>query len=54
MYVQKLIRFADLKRNGIVQNWPTLKAWIDREASRRAEGLEQIHERGRKLKSAIG
>ena len=26
-----LIRFADLKKRGIVQNWPTLRLWIERE-----------------------
>jgi predicted DNA-binding transcriptional regulator AlpA len=26
-----LLRFADLKRRGIVRNWPTLRAWIERE-----------------------
>ena len=26
-----LLRFADLKRRGIVRNWPTLKRWIEKE-----------------------
>jgi predicted DNA-binding transcriptional regulator AlpA len=26
-----LLRFSDLKRRGIVRNWPTLKLWIERE-----------------------
>ena len=26
-----LLRFADLKARGIVNNWPSLKRWIDRE-----------------------
>jgi predicted DNA-binding transcriptional regulator AlpA len=27
----RYLRFADLKARGIVNNWPTLKRWIERE-----------------------
>ena len=26
---ERLLRFRDLKERGIIQNWPTLKRWVD-------------------------
>ena len=27
----RLLRFSDLKQRGIINNWPCLKRWIERE-----------------------
>ncbi len=28
---ERLLRFPDLKARGIINNWPTLRRWIERE-----------------------